>query len=80
MIHPNIEKLISLSAVVVKHYNNDLDERLSLVPTYILVRWSLLRFVGIGRLGIGLDYKTSTQINQSNIHPMKSSKERQTDR
>ena len=80
MVHLNINMLISLSAVVVKHYNSNFDERLSLVPTYILVRWLLFRLVRIGRLDIGLDNKTPTQIYQSNIHPMKSSKERQTDR
>ena len=58
--------LISLPAVVLTHFNNDLDVRLSLIPTYIIVRWSLLRFVRLGRIGIGLDYKmlTHTLINQ----------------
>ena len=60
----NIE-LISLSAVVLTHYNNDLDVGLSLIPTYIIVRWSLLRFVRLGRIGIGLDYKILTHTHQS---------------
>ena len=55
MVHHNKEQLISLSAVVLTHYNNDLDEGLSLITTYIFVRWSLLNFVSVGRLGIGLN-------------------------
>ena len=64
--------MISLSAVVLTHYNNDLDEGISLIPTYILVRWSLLNFVSVGRLGIGLNYLTLPLIAQAHKQSMKS--------
>ena len=65
------KELISFSPVVLTHYNIDLDVRLSLVPTYIIVRWPLLRFVRLGRVGIGLDYSSHTHINQSKETPIR---------